>query len=91
MIEEKFKFEDGCFLNNEPIKAPEAVITEFCTFYSLEEVKLMIWKMFKASMSSQTEVFNLHKEMGDIVFFLENFMMFNMAVFELSKRLEPSG
>ena len=91
MIVKEFAFEDGCFLINEPIKSPEAVIKEFCALYPLDDVKLMLWKMFKASLSSRTEVFNVQKEIGDILFFLENVLMLHRALFELNKQLEPSG
>ena len=90
MKEETYQLVDGRFLNHTPITSPEAVITEFCSLYDVDEVKLMIWKLFKGSVSSKTEVFDLQTEIGDMVFFLENFLLLQMAVFQLSERLQPS-
>jgi len=85
---EEFEFSDGCFLREQPIKTPEAVIEEFYEVHPLEEVKIMIWKLFKAAMTSKTEVFKLDKDIGDILFFIENFIMLHKAAFELTQRLK---
>ena len=86
MEPDKFVFTDGCFLKKQSIKSPEAVIKEFYALYDLEYVKIMIWKLFKGAMTSENEVFNLEEDIGSIVFFIENFMMLNMAVHELNQR-----
>jgi hypothetical protein len=49
----------------------------------------MIWKMFKCVMSSEAQFFDLPEEGDEVVFFIENFIMLNMAVFELNQRWEP--
>ena len=90
MEEEKFMFQDGCFLKNESIRSPEAVIKEFYTIYDLDEVKILIWKLFKGAMSTDVTLFNLPEENDYVIFFVENFLMFNMAVHELSERMKPS-
>jgi hypothetical protein len=77
----------GLLFKEDPIKSPEAIIKEFYVIYDLEYVKIMIWKMFKAAMNSDIQVFDLPEENSDIIFFLENFLMFNMAIYELHERM----
>lgn len=90
MEAEKFQFTDGCFFQKEPITSPEVVIQEFYKLYDLEDVKLMIWKLFKGAMSSENAVFiNPDEEIGDIIFFIETFLMLNIAVYELNQRWKP--
>ena len=87
MEEEKFSFTDGCFFKEEPIKEPEAIIQEFYDIYDLEHVKIMLWRLFKGAMSSENAAFvNPDEEIGDVIFFLETFLMLNMAVYELNQR-----
>ena len=92
MEEDKFSFSDGCFFTTEPIKEPEAVIQEFYEIYNVEHVKIMLWRLFKAAMGTENSVFmNREEEIGNVIFFLETFIMFNMAVNELNQRWESSG
>lgn len=87
MEENKFGFTDGCFFKEEPIKEPEAVIQEFYDIYGLQDVKIMLWRLFKGAMSSENAAFvNPDEEIGDVIFFLETFLMLNMAVYELNQR-----
>lgn len=87
MEEDKFSFTDGCFFKEGPIKEPEAVIQEFFDIYDLEDVKIMLWRLFKGAMSSKNEAFvNPDEEIGDVIFFLETFLMLNRAVYELNQR-----
>ena len=87
MEEDKFSFTDGCFFKDEPIKEPEAVIQEFYEIYNVEHVKIMLWKLFKAAMGTENSVFmNRDEEIDNVIFFLETFIMFNMAVNELNQR-----
>lgn len=90
MEDKKIMLRDGSFLRKGPIKTPEAVIKEFYMTYDLEEVKIMIWKMFKGAMSTDISLFNLPEENDYVIYFLENFILFNMAVFELCQRWELS-
>lgn len=91
MEEEEFKFTDGCFFQEAPIRSPEAVIKEFYSVYDLEEVKITVWKMFKGVMTHDVQIFKLPEENGHLIFFLENFLLLNMAVHELSLRWEVTG
>lgn len=87
MEEEQFSFTDGCFFKEEPIKNPEAVIQEFYEIYSLEHVKIMLWKLFKVAMGTENSVFmNREEEIDNVIFFLETFLMLNMAVYELNQQ-----
>ena len=94
MEDEKFNFTDGCFFKKEPIKSPEAVIKKFYTLWDIEYVKIMIWKMFKGAIDSESqllissddEILFMDEQPVDIIFFLETFLMFNMAVYELNQR-----
>lgn len=87
MEEEKFSFTDGCFFKNAPIESPMDVIQEFYEIYDLEDIKIMLWKMFKGAMSSENAAFvNPEDEIADVIFFLETFLMLNMAVYELNLR-----
>lgn len=88
MEDEKFAFTDGCFFQENPIRSPETVIREFYSIYDLEEVKVIIWKLFKGAMTHDVQVFKLPEENGNLIFFIENLLMLNMAVYELSKRDE---
>ena len=91
MVDDKFKFTDGCFLKDGPIKEPEVVIQEFFEVFDLEDVKINLWRLFKGAMSSENGAFvNPDEEIGDVIFFLETFLMLNMAVYELQQRWEPS-
>lgn len=97
MEKEKFKFTDGCFLKEDPIKSPEAVIKEFYRLWSIEYVKIMIWKMFKGAIDSESQVsisedqvLIMDEQFVDIIFFIETFIMFNMAVHELNERRKRS-
>ena len=90
METEEFVFTDGCFFKKQPIKSPEAVIKEFYTIWSIEYVQIMIWKLFKGAIDSEAQVFNVEEEILDIIFFIETFMMFNMAVHELNQRNKSS-
>jgi hypothetical protein len=84
MEDDKFKFTDGCFFNEQPIKEPETVIQEFYDIYDLQDVKIMLWRLFKGAMSSENGAFvNPDEEIGDVIFFIETFLMLNMAVYEL--------
>ena len=92
MDEDKFSFTDGCFFKEEPIKEPEAVIQEFYELYSLEHVKIMLWKLFKAAMGTENSVFmNRDEEFDNVMFFIETFLMLNMAVNELNQRWSVSS
>ena len=92
MEEDKFSFTDGCFFKEESIKEPEAVIQEFYDIYGLEDVKIMLWRLFKGAMSSENAAFvNPDEEVGNVIFFLETFLMLNIAVYELNQRWESSG
>lgn len=87
MEEDKFSFTDGCFFKEEPIKEPEAVIKEFYDIYGLQDVKIMLWRLFKGAMSSENAAFvNPDEEIGNVIFFIETFIMFNMAVNELNQQ-----
>jgi len=87
MEKEKMLFCDGRFLKEGPIKEPEAVIHEFYEVFSIEEVKVMLWRLFKGAVGSERSAFiTPHKEIGDMIFFLEAFIMLNMAVYELNQR-----
>lgn len=87
MEEKSFVFTDGCFFIEEPISEPKAIIKEFYNIFDLEYVKITIWRLFKGAMSSENAAFfNPDEEIGDIIYFIENFIMLNMAVYELSKR-----
>lgn len=86
MEDSNFFFTDGAFLKGQPIQSPEAVIQEFYTIYSLEHVQVILWKMFKGAMSTELQIFNLPEENDFVIFFLENFLLLNMAVYELSQR-----
>lgn len=87
MEEEKFSFTDGCFFRKAPIESPIDVIQEFYEIYDLEHVKIMLWKLFKAAMGTENSVFmNRDEEIDDVIFFLETFLMLNMAVYELNQR-----
>lgn len=87
MGDKKFAFYDGCFLHEEPIKSPEAVIQEFYTQFDFEYVKITIWRLFKGAMSEENAEFINPKEIGEMIFFIETFLMLNMAVYELNLRL----
>lgn len=99
MEDAKFAFTDGCFFKEDPIKSPEAVIKEFYRLWSIEYVKIMIWKLFKGAIDSESqllisnddEVLFLDEQPVDIVFFIETFITFNMAVHELNQRMKSSG
>ena len=81
-------FFDGCFFTEKPIKEPEAVIKEFYKIFDLEYVKVAIWRLFKGAMSGENAAFvNPDEEIGEMIFFIETFIMFNMAVYELNERL----
>jgi hypothetical protein len=86
MEEEKFTFTDGCFFREEAIRTPEAVIKEFYSIYELEDVKIMIWKLFRGAMSTEAQIFKLPEENDYVIWFLENLLMLNIAVHEISKR-----
>jgi hypothetical protein len=87
MEDNEFVFTDGCFFKTASIKSPEAVIQEFYEIYDLEHVKIMIWRMFKTAMSSENPVFmNPDEEIGDVIFFIELFLMLNIAVHEINQR-----
>lgn len=98
MEDEKFTFTDGCFFKEEPIKSPEAVIKAFYRLWSIEYVKIMIWKMFKGAIDSESQVLIssddqvlfMDEQFVDIIFFIETFIMFNMAVHELNERKKQS-
>ena len=87
MEEGKFSFTDGCFFKTALIESPEAVIQQFYDIYNVEHVKIMLWKLFKAAMGTENSVFmNRDEEIDNVIFFLETFIMFNMAVNELNQR-----
>jgi predicted transglutaminase-like protease len=95
MEDAKFAFTDGCFLKEDSIKSPEAVIKEFYTLWDIEYVKIMIWKMFKGAIDSESQVLIsedqvliMDEQFVDIIFFIETFIMFNMAVHELYQRIK---
>ena len=88
MKKKETAFGDGCFFTEELIKEPEAVIKEFYKIFDLEYVKVTIWRLFKGAMSGENAAFvNPDEEIGEMIFFIETFIMFNMAVHELNERL----
>lgn len=97
MKEKKFVFTSGCFLKENPIESPEEVIKEFYNLWGIEYVKIMIWKMLKGAVDSESQVsftedddqvLIMDEQFVDIIFFIETFLMFYMAVYELNQRIK---
>jgi hypothetical protein len=89
MEKEEFFFTDGCmFMSEEAIKNPELVIKEFFSLYPIAEVKVNIWKFYKAANTTRIQLFDLPDKSSDLLLFFETFIMFNMAVYEQHRRKE---
>lgn len=88
MNKKKSAFDDGCFFIEKPIESPTEVIREFYSIWKLEDVKINLWRLFKGAMSGENAAFvNPDEEIGEMIFFIETFIMFNMAVHELNEGL----
>lgn len=91
-MENEFHFSDGClFVREETIKNPDAVIKEFFSLYPIAEVKVNIWKFYKAALTTRVQLFNIPDENSNLLLFFETFVMYNMAVFEQYRRNKESG
>ena len=88
MIDKNNIFKDGCFFSKKRIESPEEVIKVFYDIWTQEDVNITLWRLFKGAMGSENPAFiNPDEEISKIIFFLETFLMLNMAVYELNLRI----